>query len=251
MSDKRMHRGPHPADHEAFGAAAQPQLAEAIEDLAWLLTRGYAPNAATKLVGDRFALIDRQRMCLQRCACADQALASRRSRELDAARVAGRPLWVDGLNVLTTVEAALAGGVVLAGRDGCLRDMAGMHGHYKRVTETLPAIQLAGSTLERLRPSEVVWFLDKPVSNSGRLAAWIRDAAAEHAWNWRVELVPNPDPILSDASEIVATADSMILDRCARWFNLAREIVMGHVPEARVLDFSAQPERVSHIGETR
>jgi hypothetical protein len=240
MSDKRMHRGPHPADLEAFSPSLRPRLEEAIDDLSWLLTRGYAPNAATKLVGDRLALIDRQRLCLQRCACSDQALASRKSRELSVAAVEGRPLWVDGLNVLTTVEAALAGGILLLGRDGCCRDMAGMHGHYKRVTETLPAIGFAGLTLRRLSPAEVVWFVDKPVSNSGRLAGWIREAAAEHHWNWRVELVPNPDPILAGAAEIVASADSMILDRCARWFNLAREIVAEHVPEARVLDFSAK-----------
>ena len=239
MSDKRMHRGPHPVDLETFGVAAKPRLAEAINDLAWLLTRGYAPNAATKLVGDRFALIDRQRMCLQRCACSDYALAGRKSRERTAVQVEGRPLWVDGLNVLTTVEASLAGGVVLVGRDGCCRDMAGMHGHYKRVAETLPAIGFAGLTLARLRPSEVVWFLDKPVSNSGRLAAWLREAAQEHGWNWRVELVPNPDPILAESAELVATADSVILDRCAQWFNLARKIVTEHVPEAWVLDFSA------------
>lgn len=240
MSDKRMHRGPHPADLEAFNPAARPQLAEAIDDLSWLLQRGYAPHAATKLVGDRLALIDRQRLCLQRCACSDQALASRKSRELRAAALKNESLWVDGLNVLTTVEAALAGGILLLGRDGCCRDMAGMHGHYKRVEETLPAIRLAGLTLHRVHPAEVIWYLDKPVSNSARLAVWIRQAAVEHHWNWRVELVPNPDPILAGASEIVASADSMILDRCQRWFNLAREIVAEQVPEARVVDFTAK-----------
>ncbi len=188
-------------------------------------------------MGDRFALIDRQRLCLQRCACSDQALAGRKSREVGRAGIEGAVLWVDGLNVVTTVEAALAGGVILGGRDGCFRDMAGMHGHYKRVTETLPAIRLAGQTLAGLRPSEVVWLLDKPVSNSGRLAGWIRETAAEHGWNWRVELVPNPDPVLAASTEIVATADSVILDRCARWFNLARAIVTEQVPQAWVLEF--------------
>jgi hypothetical protein len=238
MSDKRTHRGPHPADLEAFSPGIRPRLAEAIDDLSWLLTRGYTANAATKLVGDRLALIDRQRLCLQRCACSDQALASRKSREMTAADVEGGPLWVDGLNVLTTIEAALAGGILLIGRDGCCRDMAGMHGHYKRVTETMPAIGLAGRTLDRLRVAEVIWFLDKPVSNSGRLSAWIRQTAGEQGWNWHVELVADPDPILVAATEPVATADSMILDGCQRWFNLARRIVAEHVPEARILDFS-------------
>jgi hypothetical protein len=239
MSDQRTHRGPHPADLDAFSSRTQPRLAEAIDDLSWLLTRGYAANAATKLVGDRLALIDRQRICLQRCACSDQALASRKSREMAPAEVGRGPLWVDGLNVLTTIESALAGGVLLIGRDGCCRDMAGMHGHYKRVAETLPAIELAGSTLSRLQAAEVTWLLDKPVSNSGRLAGWIREAAERQGWNWHVELVANPDPLLAAATEPVASADSMILDRCQRWFNLARAVVAEHVPEAKILDFSA------------
>jgi hypothetical protein len=238
MSDKRMHRGPHPVDSEAFSREAHPRLAAAVHDLSWLLSRGYAPHAAAKLVGDRFALIDRQRLAVQRCACPEESLARRRSREIAAATLRGEPLWVDGLNVLTTVEAALAGGVLLVGRDGCCRDMAGMHGHYKRVAETLPAIRLAGLTLTPLQPSRVVWLLDKPVSNSGRLATWIRAEAAEHGWNWEVELVPDPDPILVESREIVATADSMILDGCQRWFNLARLIVAERAPQARVLDFS-------------
>jgi len=37
---------------------------------------------------------------------------------------------------------------------------------------------------------------------------------------------------------VVATADSAILDRCPAWFNLARETVARHVPDARVMDLS-------------
>ena len=46
----------------------------------------------------------------------------------------------------------------------------------------------------------------------------------------------DPDSILSETDRIVATADSIILDRCREWFNLARETVIHHVPDACVLD---------------
>jgi len=49
------------------------------------------------------------------------------------------------------------------------------------------------------------WYLDRPVSNSGRLAGRIREMAAEHHWAWEVELVNDPDAVLSASSEIVAT----------------------------------------------
>src|SRR5690606_18093138 len=105
---------------------------------------------ATKIVGDRYNLTARQRTAIQRCAAPDQAVAGRAARRLTPAQAAGRPLLLDGYNVLTTVEAALAGGVLLVGRDGCLRDLASVHGTWRCVEETRPALRLAAATLARL-----------------------------------------------------------------------------------------------------
>src|SRR6266404_1471952 len=46
------------------------------------------------------------------------------------------PLLIDGFNLILTLESALGGGVMLVGRDGCYRDMASVHGTYRRVEET-------------------------------------------------------------------------------------------------------------------
>jgi hypothetical protein len=160
-----------------------------------------------------------------RSACSDESLASRRGREISLQQVGGRPLWIDGYNVLTTVETALAGGVVIVGRDGSWRDMASMHGTWKRVEETRPAIERVGRVLAGANVGDVVWFLDAPVSNSGRLKGTIPEIAAERGWPWRVEIVPDPDKILRGArDEVVATADSVILDACGGWIALAREV---------------------------
>ncbi|MND03922.1 hypothetical protein D3C83_239720 [compost metagenome] len=48
----------------------------------------------------------------------------------------------------------------------------------------------------------------------------------------------DPDYVLSRTPETIATADSVILDRCQRWANLARHIIQKHVPEAWVVDLS-------------
>ena len=77
MPDARAHRGPDPRDRDAFAPAAWPRLREAVADLSWLLTRGYAEASSLKLVGDRLALTERQRMAVRRCACADAARARR------------------------------------------------------------------------------------------------------------------------------------------------------------------------------
>ncbi|TNF60881.1 MAG: DUF434 domain-containing protein [Deltaproteobacteria bacterium] len=110
MSDSRRHRGPHPLDEELFSAGALPTLREAVRDLSWLRTRGYAERSAIKLVGDRYQLRRRQRVAVGRCACSDKAKRLRASRQRDAKEVHDRALAIDGLNAITTVEVALAGG---------------------------------------------------------------------------------------------------------------------------------------------
>ena len=235
MPDKRAHRGPHPDDAALFAPEVLPLLLEATADLSWLLTRGYSNVGALKLVGDRHQLSARQRTAVARSACSDQDLARRRDHEVQSEALRAQPLWIDGYHVLTTVEAALAGGVLLAARDGTLRDMASMHGSYRKVSETRPALELLGETAVALGVSACVWYLDRPVSNSGRLKAVMAALASERGWDWTVELVANPDAVLRQSEAIIATADSAILDQCRTWYNFARDTVTRRVPGARVI----------------
>jgi len=238
VPDTRRHRGPHPQDRQLFAEAEVSRLRAATGDLSWLLGKGYAPTSAIKLVGDRYTLNARQRQAIARCACGDDQVAARRERRLEAAGLAGRDLWIDGYNVLTSLEAALSGGVILHARDGCYRDMASMHGSYRKVHETTPAIQMLGELLADWGVANCRWLLDEPVSNSGRLKTMLRELAEQRGWSWEVELVPDPDVILAKTDQLVASADSQILDRARRWFNLAREAIDSRVPDAWILDLS-------------
>jgi len=230
LPDQRQHRGPNPRDAEAFAPEMLPRLRDACADLCWLLSRGYADKSAATLVGDRYALTERQRIAVRRCACSDEALHDRQRRQVtDPAQLAGATLEIDGYNVLTTIEAALAGGVLLIGRDGSYRDMASMHGNFKKVAETPKAIALIGHILARYCLQTAIWYLDAPVSNSARLKQLLLEIATANDWPWQVELVPDPDRILAVSSNIIASADSAILDRAPRWLSLAREVVQEHL----------------------
>ncbi len=143
MPDTRKHRGPGPQDYAWFGAGARPNLVAAVSDLSWLLSRGYAEPSALKLVGDRYRLVERQRAAVIRSACSDAARADRRSRQVEPGSLGGQPLRIDAFNLILTLESALGGGVVLGGRDSCYRDLASVHGTYRRVEETRPALELA------------------------------------------------------------------------------------------------------------
>ncbi|HUY92224.1 MAG TPA: DUF434 domain-containing protein [Pirellulales bacterium] len=239
MPDKRTHRGPHPEDAKFFAEETWPRLRTATADLSWLLTRGYAGESALKLVGDRYDLARRQRIAVMRSASSDQSLESRRERKAELAELAGQPLEIDGYNLLITVEAALAGGVILRGRDGCYRDLASVHGTFRRVEETFPAIELIGRFLAGLGVGPCVWRLDSPVSNSGRLKGYLLEIAEKYGWDWSVELAANPDQLLIASPEIVATADSVILDRCRRWANLTVPLVDKHIPGVQIVDLRA------------
>ncbi|HVR27898.1 MAG TPA: DUF434 domain-containing protein, partial [Thermoanaerobaculia bacterium] len=238
MPDTRTARGPHPKDAECFAPQALPALRAAVADLSWLLDRGYPKKAALKLVGDRHALRDRQRMAVQRCAASDQHRRHRQARRVDAVALAGESLAIDGYNVLLTVEAALAGGVLLLGRDGVLRDLTSMSGHYRRMRSTTSALGAIAAFCSGAGCADLVWYFDRPISNSGRLKGTIEQLASEAGWPWDVRLVASPDRSLIESPSIVATADSGVLDRCDRWFNLAREVVAAAVPEAWILDLS-------------
>lgn len=243
MPDKRTHRGPHPADEKLFAPEAILGLRSALADFSLLLTKGYADKSALKLVGDKFSLTQRQRLAVMRSACSDRQLASRSEHRIEVKNLAGRTIAVDGYNVLITVEAAMSGGVIFKGRDGCFRDLASIHGTYRKVTETIPAVRMIGEFLQEFGAGKVQWLLDSPVSNSGRLKTLIGELADKNNWNWEVELVLSPDAELIKTDLIAASSDSVILDGCRQWVNLATEIIEQKLPTAWIVEMAPQDQR--------
>jgi hypothetical protein len=173
-----------------------------------------------------------------RCACSDEQLASRRQRRIELEDITNKSIAIDGYNVLITIEAAMSGGVILKGRDGCFRDLASVHGTYRKVTETIPALELIGQFLQEFKIGKALWLLDSPVSNSGRLKTLIGELARKNNWNWNVELLLSPDAELKKTDLIVASSDSVVLDGCGKWINLATEIIKNKLYNVKVIDLS-------------
>jgi hypothetical protein len=237
MPDRRRHRGPHPQDRALFAEPALPVLRQAVADLSWLVGRGYSEDASLELVGNRFQLKERQRVAVRRSACSDAAQARRLDRRLGLDACRGRPIAVDGFNLLITVESALAGAVVLRGRDRCCRDLASVWGTYRRIDETGPALDLILGTLRQAGIGEVDWLLDRPVSNSGRLKGLIAERLPPGN-RWRIELCADPDRELIVSTRPVVSSDARVLDGCSCSLDLASEIILGCLPDAWVVDLS-------------
>ncbi len=238
MPDRRIHRGAHPEDGKIFAAEKITDLRQALADYSLLLTKGYAKTGALKLVGDRFELTQRQRLAVMRCSCTDEEVRARKEKEIKISEIANQPIAIDGYNILITIEAAISGGAIFRGRDGCLRDIASIHGTYRKVEETIPAIRLIGSFLQQASVSHILWLLDSPVSNSGGLKTLIAELCETNGWQWDIQLVSSPYKFLIKSDSIVASSDSIILDGCKRWVNLASVIIEKNLPKSWIIDLS-------------
>lgn len=193
-------------------------------------------TSALKLVGDRHGLRERQRLALSRAACSEQDRERRKEHCVSVERLRDQQVIVDGFNLIITIEAALSRGPLFVGVDACIRDLSSVHGSYRSVEETDRAILMVGKVLSALAPSSVLWLLDRPVSNSGRLAAKITDVAARNGWPWTVEVVFNPDTAIVASPAVAITSDSLILDRVAKWADLKSYLVAQEIPDSWLID---------------
>ena len=238
MPNKQKHRGAQTNDKRLFRKKDILLLRDAVADVSWLLSKGYADKSAMKLVGDRYKLRDRQRKAVQRAACADASLEYRKKHELTIHNIRDGSLSIDGYNLLIGVECALSGAYMFKCRDGCIRDIASVHGTYRKVDETIPALTLIGKTLAELGAEKVNWYFDKPVSNSGRLKTILYELAEEHEWNWDIELSNNPDKILAKSRDIVISNDGWVLDNTGKWVNLLRYLVEANPELNNLIDLT-------------
>ena len=246
--NRPRHRGAHPEDRRLFEERHVPRLRAATADLSWLLSRGYAMPSSLKLVGDRHTLHERQRLAVSRAACPDASLTKRTRTRRDVPDLRNQAVAVDGFNLIIMLEAALSGGALLRGRDGCLRDLSSVHGSYRSVEETGQALELIGGFLSGFGPASVTWFLDRPVSNSGRLAESLRSLAEQHGWPWQVDAVFSPDKCLLTSPDIAVTTDAVILDGVARWTDLGTALVEDQVEDAWVVDLGASEDGEAAVG---
>jgi hypothetical protein len=243
MPHRQHHRGAHPEDLRLFDRTQIRRMRPAAEEIVWLLGRGYPLATAIEVVGNHHQLEARQRLALQRALCSPEQRQRREARSVERTAARGRALLIDGFNLIITIEVALSGGLVLDCNDSTVRDLAGMRGSYHAVVETDGALELIGRELGDIGPAQARFFLDAPVSNSGRLRARIEDWA--HRWSFPVDaaVVPNPDAVLARAENAVSS-DSAVLDRCSSWLNLARFIVDRHIPSAWRSGMFTIPSRV-------
>lgn len=232
-------RGFYEEDKKWFSDDAILKLKKAQEEVEWLLDRGYNTNAIMQFVGGNYQFSIRQRDALRRSTSSKAKCQKRKSALLPISAVKDGCIYIDGFNLIITIETALSGGTLVLGNDGTIRDVGGLRGTYHIIDKTDKALILIGKILQELKVPGVKFFLDAPVSNSGRLKTRILQHSSSWKFHTEVELVSNPDTILYKMERIV-TADSIILDECVSWFNISREIINNYIKDARIVDLSGK-----------
>lgn len=230
-----VRRGFDVEDHNWFSEDAVARLRVAQEEVEWLINRGYKADVALDFVAGHYQFTARQRIALLRGTASEVQIQNRKNKLLPISSAWEDVLYIDGFNLIINMEVALSGSVTILGRDGVIRDLAGLRGTYRIIDKTDRALELIGITLQELHVPHVKFFLDSPVSNSGRLKGKILEWSERWKTQVEVELVPNADPILSRLHRVV-TGDSVILDECLSWFNLLRFIIENKIKDAWVVN---------------
>jgi hypothetical protein len=231
---ENIKRGYVPTDARDFSQESIKTLRRASSDVLAIIDRGYPIKSVSTFVGNHYQLSERQRVAIARAVSPTDDVNRRLSKLKTSCT--GEHVYLDGLNVIITLETMLSETTLIKCMDGTLRDLCGLRGTYRLIDKTDVAIKLLGEELTSLEVSGATFYLDSPVSNTGRLSQRIHEILDSHPFTVTTELVPNADVIL-ETKENVITSDAIILNKCVSWLNPVLNIMHKRYPNTPVIDF--------------
>jgi len=190
------------------------------DDLRLLLDRGYAKQYALRFVSDHYRLESRWRYVLSRAVHPTSVIASRAAKRMTCTMLEGEVLWVDGHNVLITVESMLKGEELFLCDDGFLRDTRGVFRSFRLTETTIRAVQLTVEFLSAVRVQEAHFVFDEKLSKSGELASHVHRSLEGARVRGDATTSKAVDYVLKHAQGVVASADGPVVDAAKRVVDL-------------------------------
>jgi len=215
-------RGYVPEDDQNFSPEALAVMRTASRHVYYLINEGYDLKQTTTFVGNHFLLSERQRLALMRSLATKEQVANREAKQILSSSLSGKEVWIDGFNMIITLEVLLSDSILFTCMDGAVRDLAALRGTYRIIPQTAEAIHIILSILQDANVRKVNILLDSPVSNSGRLKTLIAEIGEEYSFNLDIQILKAVDRELY-GKENVITSDSVILDHCISWVNFTAE----------------------------
>ena len=218
-------RGYIPEDEKQFRGKQLELLKQAADEVQFLLDHGYDVKTTTTFIGNYYMFSERQRLALARSVSSIEWIKERNKKELLQQKTLKLPdtVYIDGFNVIITLEVALSESPIFCCKDGTIRDLAGLRGTYRIIEQTQKAVELILRQLENLNIKVAYFYLDAPVSNSGRLSALIKKCSEKYNLSVETQTADDVDRIL-EKSEGVISGDAIILNKCISWMNLMPRI---------------------------
>ena len=227
-------RGYVPEDEKNFSPESIERMQTALCHVVYLINEGYGLKQAATFVGNHFLLSERQRLGIMRSVAAKDQLAERARKQISINALAGKDVWIDGFNTIISFEVILCDSLVFDCMDDTIRDLAALRGTYRLIPETSDAIRMMFDILQDAGIYQANILLDEPVSNSGRLKSLFAEIAEEYTFKVDVRILKDVDRALYD-KEYVITSDSIILDHCVSWFNMAKECLRRNKTHVHVI----------------
>ncbi len=216
-----MTNSPHVLRPERYLPAAQ--------EIRFLIRRGYPRDSALNFTANHHQLSKAERELLFRGVFGREKARARKKKKVLARRLKGEVLLVDGYNVIITLESGMSGRPLVLGDDGFVRDISRVFRGFRATELTKRAWREINSFLKAHRPCRTEVMLDAPMSRSGLLASritrWLNGAGLEG----EAVTVRSPERRMLASEGIKAGADSVVLDRADRVFDLA-----GHILRRRL-----------------
>lgn len=194
------------------------KLQKATSDLKYLLDRNYKKKSALDFIGNHYLLNKEERNYLQRTVYTRKESEGRKIKIIPLSKIKGKTLFIDGFNVLITVESICKSekSVVIC-EDGVLRDINAVFGKYKFQDTTKNALNSIIALIKIYKPATVRVFYDSQVSKSGELAKLTKKIIKDQDIMGNAETAPNVDyqliKLSNEIDGVVATSDSVIMDK--------------------------------------
>jgi hypothetical protein len=208
-----------------FNEAELPQLLRAAQDFRYLLGRGYPRQASLTLVGNRYQLTGAARQVLHRGVFDPQVAAARRLKLRPVRDLAGRPLALDGHNVVITLECGRRGIPVTAADDGFIRDIGQISHSFRPSPLTEQTLKLLVGYLAAQGVGPVMFWYDAPMSRSGELATLTRSMLQAGGVAGEARAVPVPEKELVAGDGAIGSSDTYLIDRAGVVVDVAGEII--------------------------
>ena len=114
-------RGYVPEDERNFSPEDVEKMKIASSHILYLINQGYDLKQATVFVGNHFQLSERQRLAIMRSVASDQDLTRRKNKQLSLSELNATEVWIDGFNIVITLEVLLSDSLLFSCMDGTIK----------------------------------------------------------------------------------------------------------------------------------